>query len=401
MRFGFHKAALLIGAAAIMMPAAAAAQEVQTVQGEINSAPRTFNASVPANSVMVIDVISTSDLDPVVAVTNAATGEMIAENDDGGEGFNSRVRIPGGERGVNIVIEVNSFDAAFAMEGEQFGGTFDLVMTTSEFSAPGPITYGSTVMGTVPSGESVDYSFTARAGDMIEVALLSEGELDPYLELRDPSGEAIMYDDDGGEGLNSLLRYTFGEAGTYTVAAMGFMSSAGDYTLRVRERREAPEPQLPLQVIGFNDTATGELGVPWEENAMLPGTIDYMLSEDAKRAIRRGNGHITIRMNAVDGAEYDPAFGGGAIDPFIEVGFETPLGWASVLSDDDGSGTLDSLLPIDLSVLDDHPGMLDMLRIRVQGFGGSSGAYTLTITEGLAERFTWDTEEAAAEAVGW
>lgn len=408
MRFGFHTAALLIGAAAVLSPAMAVAQvrdldqaesDVRVFQGEVDSAAAVFEVSVPAGAVMQIDVLSTSDLDPVVVVRDAATGEVIAENDDGGDDLNSRVRIRG-EDGRRIVIEVDSFDASWVEEGESYGGSFDLRLATSAYTAPTTrtVTYGARETGTV-MGEPNRFTIAGVAGEMVEIALVSEdGNLDPYLELQDASEETIAFDDDGGQGLNALLRHTFAADGTYTILATGFGDSEGDFVLRVRERREATA-QLPLQVIGIADPAAGELGSNWMEGGLLPSHIDYQLSEEAKAAVRAGNGAVTIRMTAVAGS--DPDFGGD-IDPYVELGFDTPLGFAVADSDDDGAGDLNALLPVDLGLIADSPGLLDMLRIRVQGFGGSGGAYTVEITEGLAPRASgWDEAEAEAAAEDW
>lgn len=392
MRFGIHKVALLVGAAAVLTPVAAAAQvrdldqaqsDVRVFQGSVDSAASVYEVSVPAGSVMQIDVLSTSDLDPIVSVTDAATGEVIAEDDDGGENLNSRVRIMGNE-GRRIVIEVNSFDASWAAEGEEYGGSFDLRLETSAYTPPVilPVTYGARQEGEV-RGEPTLFTMEGVAGERVEIALTSpDGELDPFLELRDDTGEVIAFNDDGGNGLNSLLNYVFEEDGTYTIAATGYGTSEGAFLLRIRDRRDAA-PQLPLQVIGIADQASGELGSPWADDGLLPPYIDYQLSEEAIATIVSGDGDVTIRMNAV---ETDDADFAGQIDPYVELGFDTPLGFAVATYDDDGSGTLDSMLPVDLGLLADNPAMLGMLRIRVQGFGGSSGPYTLEITEGMEAR---------------
>ncbi|WP_271078269.1 hypothetical protein [Aurantiacibacter sp. MUD61] len=400
MRFGFHKTALLIGAAAIMAPATAFAQardldsaqsDVRVFQGDVDSAEAVYEVSVPAGTVMQIDVMSTSDLDPIVTVTDTATGEMIAEDDDGGEGLNSRVRVRGGDTGRRISIAVNSFDASWVSEGETYGGSFDLRLETREYVPveTRTVTYGSRETGRV-EGEPNLFEIAGLAGEMVEIALVAGDDqmLDPLLELRDASGEVIAYNDDYN-GLNSLITHVFEEDGTYTIAATGYGESTGDFVLRVRERREA-SAQLPLQVIGFADRASGDLASSYSEDTMRPAFIDYQLSESALAAIRSGDGDVTIRMNAVESEDADF---GGQIDPYLEVGFETPLGFAIVATDDDGSGTLDSMLPLDLGLLADNPELLSMLRIRAKGLGGSSGAYTLEITEGMearAEPMEWD-----------
>lgn len=392
MTFAIRKTALLLGAAALFLPAAAYAQlrdlgeargAEQLFESTVEGKPAEFRLRIPADSQVQIDVMTTSELDPVVKVSDAVTGELIAEDDDSGGDLNSRVRIRGVEA-RQVVIAVDGFNADWVEEGESYGGSFDLKLSTSAYVpvVARAISYGARETGQM-QGEPHKFTFNASAGQMIEVALLAgEDGLDPYLQLEDAEGQLLAEDDDGGQDLNSLLSYIFDADGTYTIIASGLGESSGDYTLRMRESR-APVAQLPLQVIGIGDQATGELGSPWVENSLMLSQIDYQLSDAAKSAIRRGKGAVTIRMNAIEGD--DPDFS-GSIDPYIEVGFETPLGFAVVETDDDGSGTLDAQLPIDLGLIADKPSLLDMLRIRVQGLDGSGGAYALSITEGMDAR---------------
>ena len=400
----FRTSALLLGATALAMPALAFAQartveavsgEIRTYQGTAGAQPAEFAVAIPAGSVMTIDVLATSDIDPVLTVTDADTGEVLAEDDDGGEDLNSRARIRG-EDGRRVLISVGSFDADWAEEGEAVGGTFDLQLETRAYVpvATRSVTYGSRMTGTVEQEENL-FTFAGSAGDTMEVALLADGEddFDPYLVLRDEDGAEIATNDDGGVGLNSYLSYTFPADGTVTILATGFGDSTGDYTLRVRERREQVS-QLPQQVIGLGDSVSGELVSDWNEQGLGLTHIDYRLSDAAKAAIRSGAGGITVRMDAGEGGDADF---GGAIDPYLELGFETPLGFAVVDSDDDGAGSLDALLPVDLSRIAERPELLDELRIRAKGMGGSGGAYTLSVTEGLQQRVEPEWEAAVDE----
>lgn len=382
-------AILLAGAAALVAPPAAMAQvrdldaeqsNVRVYRGQVDGAPASFSLTIPADTALQIDVIASGDFDPVVRVLDAG-GNVIAEDDDGGENVNSRVRLGAQDRSRRITIEVDSFDAEWA-EGE-YGGSFDLRLETNAHAAVGtrPVTYGARETGTLMGDEHL-FTMQGRAGEQVEIALVAtDDQLDPYLELRDASGEVLAADDDGGADVNALLRFTFPADGTYTIAARGFGESMGGYRLRVREPREVMA-QLPLQVIGINDEATGELASDQggENATMIPTYIDYQLSEEAKAAIRAGQGAVSIRMIASPAD--DPDFG-GTIDPFIELGFDTPLGFALVASDDDSGGELNALLSIDLGPLAAEPALLDMLRIRAKGYGGSAGAYRLVISEGM------------------
>ncbi len=404
----FRCSLLLAGVAALVSPPALAQvrdldgeqSDVRVFQGRIDGEAAVFTVTLPADTGLQVDAIATGELDPVMRVKDAR-GELLGENDDYGDSLNSRVMIGATDRSRRLTIEVDSFDGEWAGEGEGYGGTFDLRLSTNEYVEVGTraVTYGARETGMLVGAEHL-FTMQARAGQTVEAALIATDDgLDPYLELRDPSGETIAFDDDGGGELNALLRHTFEDSGTYTFAASGLGESTGSYRFRVRERREVPA-QLPLQVIGIEDEASGELAEGWDEEAApttTPTQIEYQLSEEAKAAIRAGNGEVTIRMTASDAA--DPDFG-GAIDPYIELGFDTPLGFAMVDSDDDGAGDLNALLPIDLGTLAGDPALLDALRIRAQGFGGSGGAYTLTVMPGLEARVEqdWDAMETAVDA---
>ena len=58
------------------------------------------------------------------------------------------------------------------------------------------------------------------------------GATDPYLWLLDAEGNVIAQDDDGGEGLNALIKIHL-EAGTELTIRAGFFAGAGEYILNV------------------------------------------------------------------------------------------------------------------------------------------------------------------------
>ena len=67
----------------------------------------------------------------------------------------------------------------------------------------------------------------------------------------------------------------------------------------------------------------------------------------------------------------------------VEVGFETPLGFSSLLTDDDGGGETNARLVLDASDLDAT--WLGALRIKARAFQQSEGPYELVVREGSGD----------------
>ncbi|WP_137679584.1 hypothetical protein [Aurantiacibacter suaedae] len=409
MRSGFVMAALLASAG---MAIPATAQDVRNLDQEQSDArvfsgafdgkPVLFEVSLAAGEAMRVDVIATSEMDPVLRIYNAATGDLIVENDDGGDSLNSRAVVTATED-MDLRIEVSAFSAEAAAEevaeaamGDEVveagdGGfvapqTFDLKLTALDYDAQGvrAVSWNAEEKGQIFGGEEHLFTFAGEEGLLLEVAMVADtdigNELDPYLALRDASGQTVAENDDGGSDLNALLRYVMMSDEAYTIVASGLGDSVGGYTLRVGPRRE-PVVQAPLQVLSIDDTATGRVGAGYENGDLDPASIMYQLSDSALAAIRNGgSGEITVRMTKA--VSDDPDFANG-LDPYLELGFDTPLGFAVVQTDDDGAGDLNAMIPVDLSTLAENTELLDVLRIRVSGFGESSGDYVLTVTEGL------------------
>ncbi len=225
------------------------------------------------------------------------------------------------------------------------------------------------------------FRIAGKQGERLEVALVASGEeLDPILTLYSGEGtfgEELTSNDDSGEGLNALLRFVLPADGTYTIAAEGYSGTSGEYTLRVALPREH-EIQSPQQVIGLGDRISGYLGEGYENGGIDPSKITYQLTEEAIAAIRSARGEVTISMTT---PENNDAFFPSTVDPFIEVGFETPLGDATVLSDDDGGEGLNSRLVVDLGGLAADGDWLERLRITASSIS-DGGAFEIELSEG-------------------
>ncbi len=94
---------------------------------------------------------------------------------------------------------------------------------------------GASVTGVINSTSDLDYfSIKLVAGQSYQFALNGSGAgelIDPVLTMYNSQGQQIETDDDGGPTLDSLLHYTADATGTYYLAADGYGTRTGQYTL--------------------------------------------------------------------------------------------------------------------------------------------------------------------------
>lgn len=87
------------------------------------------------------------------------------------------------------------------------------------------------------SDERTEYEIDLEEGQVIEVSI--EADWDTYLELYNEDEDRVAFNDDGGDGLQSLMVYAAEETGTYVIRVVSCCSSdntpEGDYELSVEE----------------------------------------------------------------------------------------------------------------------------------------------------------------------
>lgn len=278
-------------------------------------------------------------------------GSVVGQDDDGGEGTDSRLMVTLPADGRYTVV-ATSYSA---------GASGAYTLRVSEYQ-PRPlvadaIEYQVPVAGELDEDDAmieghgyVDaFDIELSVGDRVDVVVESY-EFDTFLYLIGPTGERVGEDDDGaGSGTNSRISYTVGSSGVHRVLVTSYSGLAtGAYTLTVGDGIVSSEPAEPI--------APGEL--------------------------------VEARLEAGD----DPSDGGGVQDGYsVEIGTGRQL--VVSMSSDDFDSYLTLMSPDGYSVAfdDDSGGNLNSqlsyvaldsgtYTIVASSYGGGFGAYTISAT---------------------
>ena len=181
---------------------------------------------------------------PYLRGVHDADGNLIAGTtyNNGGVGLNSRVHFTAADAGTYYVAASANGDGkgTYTLSVREFADDFEAGAGTS-----GTVAVGGSARGDIEIGDDRDwFAVTLEAGGTYRIDLEGwwngDGTLfNPYLYgVHDADGVLLAgtTDDNGGEGLNSRVRFTAEDAGTYYVAA-GARGEDGEgtYTLSVEE----------------------------------------------------------------------------------------------------------------------------------------------------------------------
>lgn len=184
-----------------------------------------------AGDVVTIAMEAASNtLDPWLELRTEQGGSLAAD-DDGGVGQNARIdRYELSTSGVFVIV---------AKGWNQTVGAYTLTLS----GQPGVPTsgttleYGEQVTGVIGTSGAYDrWEFLGRAGDVVTISMNgTDGQLDSMVELYDPAGSRLVYNDDGGKGKNALvLDYKLPRDGRYLIVARGYDTSTGGYELQLQ-----------------------------------------------------------------------------------------------------------------------------------------------------------------------
>ncbi|MEN9226249.1 MAG: PPC domain-containing protein [Thermostichus sp. HHBFW_bins_43] len=153
-------------------------------------------------------------------------GRVIAFDDDSGPDVNAllAVRLP---EGGTYTLRATSFEP-------ESTGDYQLTYTLTQLE------WQQTHSGRLQAGSAQhpddgswmeEYTLEARAGQLL-VASLTSPDFDAFLQLLDPDGEVMAWDDDQGGGTDALMIAFLPRGGTYTLRANTYKpGQTGAYVL--------------------------------------------------------------------------------------------------------------------------------------------------------------------------
>lgn len=264
------------------------------------------------------------------ALLKVAGGGVDAQDDDGGEGTDSRLR---------VLLEPGDYTLTVGGWGGSGQGLYRLAVASqavpANLSQGGPVRTDGRQLQGIYQGQPLRYRFSI-AGRRLVTADMRSGDFDSLLVLR---GQGVEhYDDDGGEGLDARLSVLL-EPGEYTLDAGAAVEGSGLFALTV-SATDVPEG------IGGGRLAVGEA----RDALLLAGAVDRHTVE------------IAVQGDYV----FDMA--SDEFDSYLEL-FDA--GGDMLGSDDDGGGALNARIRATLA-----PGTY---RLEASAIGGA-GRYRISVS---------------------
>jgi len=313
-----------------------------------------------------------------------AEGNFIDGNDDGGPGLNSALEFTAGRSG-SFFFAAEAFagrdTGSFTLELDRLGASDDFA---GDPTTQGRIDVGESVTGTIETARDQDwFRFDFAPGQVLGIDLEGQatgaGDLrDPVLSIRDPGGNVLLFNDDGGTGLNSRLEIETTGTGTVFLSARAFSpSDTGSFTLSVEDLR--------ADDFAADPTTTGTVSA----TAPTRGAIEQVGDVDWLRlSVEAG---VTYQVD-LEGR----ATGGGTLsDPLLDGIFDaTGQRIAGTFNDDGGVG---------LNARTSFTAQSDgEVFVAASAFGRATGRYSVEVTaEGLSGAASADLDAAApTEQVG-
>ena len=202
------------------------------------------------------------------------------------------------------------------------------------------------------------FKVTLTAGQtyLLGVETVTTGGLvDPYLWLHDAAGALVNANDDGGDGLDALLRFAPTTSGDYFLEAGAYGTGLGGYLVTVRTDNSIPDTGTSTDDYGATTSTTGVVAV----GGSASGRIETGADRDWFGVVLAAGQvySFTLASAGLDGLS----------DPYLSLysSSGTLLG-----SNDDGAGNLNSLLSYATTAAGTY-------YLQARDYGSGTGAYRL------------------------
>lgn len=171
-------------------------------------------------------------------------GREIAKDDDGGDRLNSRIKITAEKDGAYKIFATtfNGGEGDYTLSVRAVGAA-NVVAGAVELPAPAAGKPAQHV-GQLQMNDPADpvrqrpaklYTVELKAGKTYVIDLMS-AQFDCFLRLETADGKQLAQDDDGGEGLNSRIRFQCTTDGRYRLYAAALGVGQGQFNIVVTEQ---------------------------------------------------------------------------------------------------------------------------------------------------------------------
>ncbi len=285
--------------------------------------------------------------DPYIGGIYDSDGILIegTSDDDGGIGLNAKFEGTAPKTG-DYFINAGSF-------WEDQTGTYTIEvkrLASDDYTEikPGTVLIDNEITGVLESKNDKDwFKISLEAGSTYEIEMrgaeTNEGTLDdPYIHGLYDSAENLIEgtnDDDGGSGLNSLLKFSASETGLYYISAGSFWEDEiGSYTIAVNKTGSDD--------FSANTTKTGTVLLGGNEKGDIEGDIELGNDKDWFKISLDAGSTYAIEMRGAETSE------GTLVDPYIEGLYDSAGNLISGTTDDDSGSGLNALLEFSASKTD-------------------------------------------------
>jgi hypothetical protein len=389
MRHGFQASTAVLAAALIAMPAPAQppAEPILSAEGRIEDGDSRDAAQHPYDEHRLSLeagrryrlTASSDDFDTLIRLYRSGSENPVAENDDSGEGLNSRITYTA-EAGGDYRLRV----LAFSAEGRGAYSVGAEALLPLPPAAEVPPGQGWSARGRIEAGAEgaaeervVEHRLRLEGGRRYGLTAASD-DFDTVLELsREEESEPVAQNDDHGGSLNSRITYAPEQSGVYVLRVRPLADdSGGAFTLGA-----ALLPPLPPPI---TEPAGSHAAMQWHiwegELTESDPDRDGARFDDYLVPMRAGE----VRLISVEAADFD------AVAWVLRANAREgdPLD-----QNDDGGPGLNALLAFEPTESGDH-----VVRVTAYGTGGT-GPYRLRISEPLTPPPPAPTDAPAAETI--